>query len=309
MVGKSSVRSIELQLFCEWDECLATYDDMGEFYHHLQSHFIENTMKVLENGGEEHVCCWKDCSFNTTNKDDLLRHLYFHGYHTKVKWFGKSCCDQSEQNFCNGTENRNIIPVLPDGYKCEWKDCGLVWDIPDPYYVHVYDHSLYSKPMKLANGDMAFCCLWEGCSYSYKVKDANKESMAKYKLRDHLKTHTKERTFACPKCGNLYVNKTKFIDHLNRQSDVKTHTFQCTHCLKTFATSRLLRDHVRHHVNNYKCPHCEMTCPNPSAIRHHFRYKHSDIRPYACQYCEYRFHISTLFFTIISNLFQVKRTT
>ena len=50
MVGKSSVRSIELQLFCEWDECLATYDDMGEFYHHLQSHFIENTMKVLENG-------------------------------------------------------------------------------------------------------------------------------------------------------------------------------------------------------------------------------------------------------------------
>ena len=46
-------------------------------------------------------------------------------------------------------------------------------------------------------------------------------SMGRFKLRDHLRRHTKERLFACPWCGNLYVNKTKFIDHVNRQSDAK----------------------------------------------------------------------------------------
>ncbi|XP_030320756.1 histone H4 transcription factor isoform X2 [Calypte anna] len=63
--------------------------------------------------------------------------------------------------------------------------------------------------------------------------------------------------------------------------------FQCSHCSKRFATERLLRDHMRNHVNHYKCPLCDMTCPLPSSLRNHIRFRHSEERPFKCDYCDY----------------------
>ena len=41
-------------------------------------------------------------------------------------------------------------------------------------------------------------------------------------------------------------------------------------------------------VNHYKCMYCDMTCPTPSALQLHVAYRHSDSKPHACMYCEYR---------------------
>lgn len=288
--GRTSVRSGSLQLTCEWNQCSQIFNDMGEFYQHLQNHFIQDIYdeKQGEIKSGQHHCKWELCEFVTNSSDDLLRHLYFHGYHTKVKWWGHCCSLEENVGRCYASaQNRNIIPDLPDGFKCEWEGCGLIWDIPDPFYLHVYEHAHSSEIETDGEGNEVYRCHWKDCSYTYTMKRGSKSSMAKFKLRDHLRTHTKERLFACPCCGNLYVNKTKFIDHVNRQADRKNHNYQCTHCSRTFATERLLKDHVRHHVNNYKCVYCDMTCPNPSAVRHHIKYKHSDVRPYKCQHCNY----------------------
>ena len=43
-------------------------------------------------------------------------------------------------------------------------------------------------------------------------------------------------------------------------------------------------------VNHYKCPLCDMTCPSPSSLRNHIKFRHSNERPYSCEYCEYRYH-------------------
>ncbi|KAH3825974.1 hypothetical protein DPMN_127863, partial [Dreissena polymorpha] len=64
--------------------------------------------------------------------------------------------------------------------------------------------------------------------------------------------------------------------------------YQCSHCNSTFGTERLLRDHMRYHVNQYKCPYCDMTCPSPSNMQLHIRYRHSDDKPFKCPECEYR---------------------
>ncbi len=40
----------------------------------------------------------------------------------------------------------------------------------------------------------------------------------KYKLLDHLRSHTQEKRFACDQCGALFSNRTKYIDHIHRQT-------------------------------------------------------------------------------------------
>ena len=82
--------------------------------------------------------------------------------------------------------------------------------------------------------------------------------------------------------------------------------FPCTTCGKAFSVERILRDHMRSHVNQYQvgkivflptmcrssvlsnnvlfqCPACDMTCPTPSILATHMRYRHTTERPLACQ--------------------------
>ncbi|KAL8577810.1 hypothetical protein ACOMHN_054560 [Nucella lapillus] len=69
--------------------------------------------------------------------------------------------------------------------------------------------------------------------------------------------------------------------------------YECSHCNRRFSTERMLREHMRRHVNTYKCHLCEMTCPSPSALRMHIRYKHSDEKPFKCGHCEFSAKSST----------------
>ncbi|XP_030648941.1 histone H4 transcription factor-like [Chanos chanos] len=85
----------------------------------------------------------------------------------------------------------------------------------------------------------------------------------------------------------MFANNTKFFDHIRRQTTMEGQRFQCSHCFKRFATERLLRDHMRNHVNHYKCPLCDMTCPSPSSLRNHIKFRHSNEKPYSCDYCDY----------------------
>ncbi|XP_023233150.1 histone H4 transcription factor-like [Centruroides sculpturatus] len=98
---------------------------------------------------------------------------------------------------------------------------------------------------------------------------------------------------ACPVCGGMFASRTKFQDHIIRQAaindnEVQNFAFECGYCYRKFASERLLRDHMRHHVSHYKCPYCAMTCPNPSSLHSHITYRHSTEKNYSCQYCEYR---------------------
>ena len=92
-------------------------------------------------------------------------------------------------------------------------------------------------------------------------------------------------------CGGLFSNRNKFFDHCKRQAPVASSSessFKCSYCGKIFALERLLRDHMRAHINHYKCPLCDMTCPTPSNLNQHMNYRHNDERPYACGECNYR---------------------
>lgn len=39
-----------------------------------------------------------------------------------------------------------------------------------------------------------------------------------YKLKEHCRSHTREKIFACMTCGGMFANKAKFVDHVVRQN-------------------------------------------------------------------------------------------
>lgn len=56
---------------------------------------------------------------------------------------------------------------------------------------------------------MTFCCFCLDCDCTFK---------GRCKLREHLRSHTQEKVVACPTCGGMFANNTKFFDHIRRQT-------------------------------------------------------------------------------------------
>ncbi|XP_017287418.1 histone H4 transcription factor isoform X2 [Kryptolebias marmoratus] len=281
MPPKKRIQKKALKLGCEWASCQESFSQMENFCKHVEDHLTSLHPDEDEGAEEERNCLWRDCGFcSVDGLEELRRHLLFHCYHTKLKQLGQQVLDaQPELGSCSiAYHNRNIIPDIPDNFICLWEECEQPpYENPEWFYRHVEMHTL---SIEIPTGDSEFPvrCGWKDCEATAKGRP---------KLREHLRSHTQEKVVACPGCGGMYANNTKFFDHIIRQSAMEGQRFQCSHCSKRFATERLLRDHMRTHVSHYKCPLCDMTCPSPSSLRSHIKFRHSNEKPYSCEYCEY----------------------
>ena len=289
---KQSPKSIEL--CCEFSECTDKCTGMEALGHHVSLHL--SIMKdqlsrnvAIDSEDSDDVdltkceCPWRGCEVILTVSSDwehCTRHIYFHAFHSYLKALGDDglrCRDISLE--CQREENqRNIIPELPDPFICKWNDCKYRVDKPWLYYQHVNSHAVYP----LSDEAQQRKCFWDSCKYACPAY-ANVT-----KLKDHLRTHTQERRCACSRCGALYCSMVRLADHQEREGRGEK-SFQCSHCSKKCASERILRDHLRKHVNMYGCMFCDMTCPSPSALRIHILYRHSTERPFSCSQCDKKF--------------------
>ncbi|NXY87244.1 HINFP factor, partial [Alcedo cyanopectus] len=282
-----------LVLQCEWDSCAFVASKMEEFCEHVAQHLQQHLPGEQRDEvdplarlcpvavAEEYTCLWQECGFcSPESSADLTRHVYFHCYHTKLKQWGlRALQSQSEVSRCQlDFQSRNIIPEIQENFLCLWEYCERSFENPEWFFRHVEDHSFCSEYKAAGKENHVVLCGWKDCECSFK---------GRCKLREHLRSHTQEKVVACPTCGGMFANNTKFFDHIRRQTALDQQRFQCSHCSKRFATERLLRDHMRNHVNHYKCPLCDMTCPLPSSLRNHIRFRHSEERPFKCDYCDY----------------------
>lgn len=119
-----------------------------------------------------------------------------------------------------------------------------------------------------------------GCSF---------QGRDRFKVHEHARSHLHEKVVACPTCGSLFASNAKFKDHLTRQVEPTDPSLSCSFCQKCYPNERLLREHVRRHVNTFKCPHCELTCNSPSRLLHHIRFRHMENKPHECPVCQKKF--------------------
>lgn len=69
---------------------------------------------------------------------------------------------------------------------------------------HILEHVLPQPCVQCCNVPVT------GCDAYFKIR---------YRLREHMRSHTQERLVACPTCGSMFASNTKFFDHLHRQAD------------------------------------------------------------------------------------------
>ncbi|KAG8188839.1 hypothetical protein JTE90_004650 [Oedothorax gibbosus] len=262
-----------VNLLCEWENCGIVENDIDIFIDHITT---EHLTKLDSN---DLHCHWEDCEGFMDNLPEFRRHILLHAFHSKIKCYGANLQDRRKLSSCLlSIQSRNIVPELPEPLICGWDDCTIECESPEYFYRHVNGHAEHDSK----SGPSVVLCLWQGCTRTF--SDA-------HKVKDHLRSHTQEKLVACPTCGGMFASRTKFFDHIQRQqvnTDSKTELYACEYCPKKLNSERLLRDHMRHHVNHYKCPFCDMTCPTPSGMANHITYRHSKEKPHSCQYCDYR---------------------
>jgi len=307
---KTHASNTKFLLRCEWTGCPMKgrlFSDEGivfecnELVTHMKEHLLQirdDIQKMLiederlvdgQSEDDEPVfkCLWEDCDFAPVRKfdstsdskpidlqfEELTRHVFFHVFHSKIKYMGYVVSKRNKLDTCQfNPDSRNLIPDLPDRIRCEWDNCDTAFDNPLMYYTHVAKHIdelPETPPLK---------CKWSDC---------NKMIKQRGHVKEHMRMHTQEKCIGCPQCGGMFCNKTKFSDHIARQQSEAVQIFHCQYCSKKFGLERLLRNHMRQHVNHYKCPLCDMTCAFPANLRHHIQYKHSEYRPHCCPRCPY----------------------
>lgn len=89
---------------------------------------------------------------------------------------------------------------------CGWKGSGGVRGFSGGLDVGLGHLPHYPRVWKILTALSPLCA---DCDCSFK---------GRCKLREHLRSHTQEKVVACPTCGGMFANNTKFFDHIRRQT-------------------------------------------------------------------------------------------
>ena len=291
-----------LELNCEWEECNESFEDLNEFLTHVSGH--ENDIPIIStkiasdnqsNGMRELLddtntqqtlgCLWQDCGFETTSSGEMIRHLNFHAFHTKIKAHGQNIWSSTKIQICTWSkEQRNVLPQLPEcDFMCQWEECDRGHEVfaePIKFYWHVQWHPEEYRISKINHRQKVTKigkveCRWANCTFKAGTIS---------KLKEHVKSHSAERSVACPTCGGLFSSRSKFLDHCQRQKPQTDQSLKCSYCQKLYPTEKILRDHMRSHINHFQCRFCDMTCPSATAMNKHIVYRHSDERAFPCPF-------------------------
>ncbi len=92
------------------------------------------------------TCQWRNCGHvEEFDISAFIRHVQFHGFHTKLKYLGMKTSEQNHPNIpsCQkSSENRNIIPDLPVEFRCLWGDCQVNSSLVKHTYIISFSDSL-----------------------------------------------------------------------------------------------------------------------------------------------------------------------
>lgn len=166
-------------------------------------------------------------------------------------------------------------------------------------------------PMKLRpNKDGIYSC--KKCSSNFKHKmsyrnhlikahgyitefictQCGKMFAAKYVLDIHEKTHSQEKSVACPFCTRTFKNKANLYIHKEKHHPVDpSKRYVCVVCQKIFATKTALRTHLSNihrpttNPRPHICPYCGSSFTSKNILNTHML-NHTQQSEFVCDFCD-----------------------
>ena len=138
-------------LKCEWGSCEEKFasPDFPEFRVHVESHLMEIFPKYHRGFSDDTIpdnfaCSWRECGWDSPmDAGDLIRHVFFHVFHTRIKLEGFKKQQEMKLAPCAlDGQSRNLIPENPEPFLCEWKECNVIFNCPTLFYRHVDSHAM-----------------------------------------------------------------------------------------------------------------------------------------------------------------------
>ncbi|XP_026506969.1 histone H4 transcription factor-like isoform X2 [Terrapene carolina triunguis] len=288
MAPGNKFKNSELILLCEWEECLFVGKCMEEFCDHIAEHLKEYRQHPLERT-EQYHCWWRNCEFLATGPRELVTHVNFHSYHTKLKFLG-SQLRASHQDWpaCSqNSHNQNQIPRISEMYVCQWENCDVTYNNPEWFYRHVAMHAYSTKKENISSNKKAICC----CHWKEQVfvcQNCDKHFANERLLRDYMRGHVTHVT--CPFCDTVCTSVSSLKAHIRfRHCDERP--FHCDLCESSFKNAYDLHKHVETHDSNaYSCDveGCVFTSRTSQILRQHYKRAHMNNGnlKYKCHICQ-----------------------
>ena len=163
-------------LDCEWGSCEEKFpsSEFHDFREHIEGHLREVLPQYRRGFSEDTIpdnfaCSWRECGWDSPiDAGDLIRHVFFHAFHTRIKLEGFKKQQEMKLSPCTlDSQSRNLIPDNTEPFLCQWKECSVEFNCPTLFYRHVDSHALaVDKSLFEARDDgrrkYAVTCQWEG---------------------------------------------------------------------------------------------------------------------------------------------------
>ena len=92
---------------------------------------------------KDYVCLWRRCGHQTPSSDEIVRHVHFHTFHTKLKSHGANVTRETEGLERCQLDSRqvNVLPDLSEPMVCLWQgesclDQNTTFSEPIKFYRH-----------------------------------------------------------------------------------------------------------------------------------------------------------------------------